>query len=188
MTEYSCTGYPKFHRKFGGETYELIDYKSTKKDAQRLQKDYKLWYDSVRMVSTKDGQCRKCWALYINEAERRRKQRREDEMLKRSGRSTILSTLRWYIRMVRCWEEVGDKNKKWQKKISVFEAHKIVQGWLRENKSDDKVKARTVDFTDLMRDDVIVVEVVNWKPRHDRGKNFAELKNLAKRNGFIVTT
>jgi len=39
-----------------------------------------------------------------------------------------------------------------------------------------------------MRDDVIVVEVVNWKPRHDGGKKFAELKNLAKRNGFIVTT
>lgn len=74
------------------------------------------------------------------------------------------------------------------KEISVFEARKIVQGWLRENKSDDKVKARTVDFTDLMRDDVIVVEVVDWKPRHDGGKKFAELKNLAKRNGFIVTT
>ena len=72
--------------------------------------------------------------------------------------------------------------------ITVFKARKIVQEWLRENKSDGKVKATTVGFSDLMRDDVIVVEVVNWKPRHDGGKKFAELKNLGKRNGFIVTT
>jgi len=73
-----------------------------------------------------------------------------------------------------------------EKEITVFKARKIVQAWLRKNKSDDKVKARTVGFSDLMRDDVIVVDVVNWKPRHDGGKKFAELKNLAKRNGFIV--
>ena len=93
IESHSCTGYPLFHRKFGGETYELIHFKHKKKDAQRLQKSYKQSYNSVRMVHTKDGQCRECWALYINEAERRRKQRREDEMLRREGRSTILSTL-----------------------------------------------------------------------------------------------
>ena len=38
-----------------------------------------------------------------------------------------------------------------EKEITVFKARKIVQAWLRKNHFDDKVKAKTWDFSDLAR-------------------------------------
>lgn len=67
-------------------------------------------------------------------------------------------------------------------KITTQHARKITQEWLRKNNFDDKVRARTVGFSDLLREDVVSVEVKNWKPN----PKWSELKSLAKRSGFIV--
>ena len=65
MTTHTCPGYPKYNRKLGGEVYELIDAKNTKRKAQRLLRDYKLRWKSVRLVETRDGRCHVCWGIYV---------------------------------------------------------------------------------------------------------------------------
>ena len=65
MTKHTCLGYPKFHRKIDGKVYELIDAKNTKRKVQRLQRDYKLRWKSVRLIETRDGRCHVCWAIYV---------------------------------------------------------------------------------------------------------------------------
>lgn len=65
MTVHTCPGYPKYNRKLGGEVYELIDVKNTKRKAQRLLRDYKLRWKSVRLIETRDWRCHVCWGIYV---------------------------------------------------------------------------------------------------------------------------
>jgi len=67
-------------------------------------------------------------------------------------------------------------------RITTHHARKTTQEWLRKNKFDDKVTARTVSFADLARDEAVFVEVKNWKPN----PRWSELKSLARSKGFFV--
>ena len=65
---------------------------------------------------------------------------------------------------------------------SLPKAKKIVKEWLETNGYTNKISAKTVDFTDLARDSVVVVYVHKWKPNPKWG----ELEKLAKKNGFLI--
>jgi hypothetical protein len=66
--------------------------------------------------------------------------------------------------------------------ITAYKAKSLVRYWLKSRGLDNRVTAKTVDFTDLARCSKIFVTVHGWKP----SENWYDLEILAHGYNFLV--
>jgi len=68
--------------------------------------------------------------------------------------------------------------------MNTHQAKKIVREWLTSKGMDNKITARTIDFSDLARSSCVFVRIHEWKP----SPLWDEIKQLTKSNGFCIET
>ena len=67
--------------------------------------------------------------------------------------------------------------------VTTFQAKNIIKNELNKRELPyNKLTARTIGFSDLLRGDCIFVKIHGWNPN----PQWDELKNIAKENGFCI--